>query len=62
MTGPAGQDNRRGLIFGFAAYGLWGLFPLYWPLLEPASATEILANRMAWSLVVMALPMLWAKE
>jgi chloramphenicol-sensitive protein RarD len=54
VTGPAGQDNRRGLIFGFAAYGLWGLFPLYWPLLKPASATEILANRMAWSLVVMA--------
>ena len=55
MTGPAGQDHRRGLIFGFAAYGLWGLFPLYWPLLKPASATEILAHRMVWSLVAMAL-------
>lgn len=28
---------------------LWGLFPLYWPLLEPASPWEILAHRMAWS-------------
>jgi len=37
--------------FGIAAYGAWGLFPLYWPLLEPAEAGEILAHRMAWSLL-----------
>jgi chloramphenicol-sensitive protein RarD len=36
---------------GVAAYALWGLFPLYWPLLEPAAAIEILAHRIAWSLV-----------
>jgi chloramphenicol-sensitive protein RarD len=36
---------------GVAAYGLWGLFPLYWPLLEPAAPVEILAHRIAWSLV-----------
>jgi chloramphenicol-sensitive protein RarD len=36
---------------GVAAYLLWGLFPLYWPLLEPAAAVEILAHRIAWSLV-----------
>ena len=34
-----------------AAYILWGLFPLYWPLLEPAAAVEILAHRIVWSLV-----------
>jgi chloramphenicol-sensitive protein RarD len=51
---PGGQEARKGLIFGLAAYGMWGLFPLYWPLLKPAGATEILAHRMAWSLVVMA--------
>ena len=44
---------RRGLLTGTAAYLIWGLFPLYWPLLEPAGATEILAHRMVWSLVVM---------
>ena len=32
---------------------MWGLFPLYWPLLEPAGAVEILAHRIVWSLVVM---------
>ncbi|GAA0333579.1 EamA family transporter RarD [Actinoallomurus spadix] len=36
---------------GIAAYTMWGLFPLYWPLLKPAGALEILAHRMIWSLV-----------
>ncbi|MFD2356406.1 hypothetical protein ACFSTC_54740 [Nonomuraea ferruginea] len=30
---------------------MWGLFPLYWPLLKPAGAVEILAHRMVWSLI-----------
>jgi len=41
-------------MMGAAAFGLWGLFPLYWPLLEPAAASEILAHRIVWSLVVSA--------
>ncbi|MBS2546829.1 EamA family transporter RarD [Catenulispora sp. NL8] len=44
-------ERRLGVGFGIAAYGAWGLFPLYWPLLEPAGAGEILAHRMAWSLL-----------
>ncbi|WP_155353793.1 EamA family transporter RarD [Acrocarpospora macrocephala] len=44
-------ETRRGLWYGFAAYAMWGLFPLYWPLLKPSSAVEILAHRMVWSLV-----------
>lgn len=46
------REARRGLIFGASAYLLWGLFPLYWPLLEPAGTIEILAQRIVWSLVV----------
>ena len=45
---------RRGVLFGILAYGIWGLFPLYWPVLEPSSATEILAHRVFWSFVTMA--------
>jgi chloramphenicol-sensitive protein RarD len=43
-----------GLAAGVGAYLLWGLFPLYWPLLEPAGPVEILAHRIAWSLVFLA--------
>jgi chloramphenicol-sensitive protein RarD len=43
------------LVFGFAAYAMWGVFPLYWPLLEPAGAVEILAHRVLWSVITMGL-------
>ena len=32
---------------------MWGAFPLYWPLLEPAGAIEILAHRILWSVLTM---------
>ncbi|MET0524143.1 MAG: EamA family transporter RarD [Nocardioides sp.] len=53
MPDPA--DYRRGLLLGTTAYVLWGAFPLYWPLLEPGGAVEILAHRILWSLVTMGL-------
>ena len=43
------------MLFGVAAYGLWGAFPLYWPLLEPGGAVEILAHRILWSMVTLGL-------
>jgi chloramphenicol-sensitive protein RarD len=45
---------RLGLLFGIGAYGIWGFFPLYFPLLEPASALEILCERFVFSLLFMA--------
>lgn len=47
----ANSDSRAGLTYGIAAYLCWGFFPLYWPLLEPASAYEVLAHRIVWTLV-----------
>lgn len=41
-------------MYGVAAYALWGLFPLFWPLLEPANPLEILACRIVFSCVVVA--------
>jgi chloramphenicol-sensitive protein RarD len=42
---------RLGLIYGFSSYTLWGLFPLYWPLLKPATPLEMVSHRAVWSLV-----------
>ncbi|MFG3050159.1 EamA family transporter RarD [Kitasatospora sp. NPDC048239] len=58
MAETTQQDAGRGLWFGVAAYGIWGLFPLFWPLLEPGAADDILANRMVWSLVAVVLLLL----
>lgn len=46
-------DSRRGLLLGASAYGLWGVFPLYWTVLEPAGALELLAHRIVWSVLTM---------
>ncbi|MDY6999151.1 MAG: EamA family transporter RarD [Actinomycetota bacterium] len=44
---------RSGLLFGVGAYGMWGLFPAFFPLLKPAGAVEVLAHRIIWSFLFM---------
>lgn len=41
------------MLLGAAAYVMWGLFPLYWPLIDEAGPVEILAHRIVWSLVLL---------
>lgn len=49
---PSGRtETERGVLFGIAAYGMWGVFPLYFHLLSPAGTIEILVNRVVWSMV-----------
>jgi chloramphenicol-sensitive protein RarD len=45
------QETRRGTAYGAGAYALWGTFPLYFHLLAPAGAWEILAHRILWTLL-----------
>ncbi len=49
------KSYKVGLLFGVSAYAIWGLFPLYWPLLEPSGSIEIVANRSVWTLLVCAI-------
>ncbi len=44
--------------YALAAFVIWGLFPLYWPLLDPTPASQILAHRMFWSLIFVAVVLL----
>jgi chloramphenicol-sensitive protein RarD len=57
-VGEPKGERRIGLLNGFAAYGMWGLFPLFFPLLKPAGAVEVVAHRMVWSFAVVALALL----
>lgn len=52
-TGPT--TSARGVALGLGAYLLWGVLPLYFPLLSPAGPVEIIAHRVVWSLVLCAL-------
>lgn len=49
------DERRLGTASGLGAYALWGLFPLYFPLLEPSSGLEIVAHRVLWSLLFVGL-------
>ena len=43
--------RRTGLLQAFSAYGVWGLLPLYFFLLAPSGAFEIVAERIVFSLL-----------
>ncbi len=49
-----GVLDRTGLGLGLGAYLVWGLFPILMHALEPASAVEITAQRILWSVAVCA--------
>jgi chloramphenicol-sensitive protein RarD len=44
---------KRGILYGIAAYALWGLFPFYWKLLREVPALQLLGHRIAWSFLVL---------
>ncbi|TFD71824.1 EamA family transporter RarD [Cryobacterium sp. Hb1] len=51
----AHSTYRAGLVFGGLSYALWGALPLYFLLLAPSGAFEIVAWRVLFSLVFCAL-------
>lgn len=58
------NEQKQGIISAIIAYTLWGIYPLYWRLLQSVGPTEILINRMIWSLMTLLLVILslrWCK-
>jgi chloramphenicol-sensitive protein RarD len=45
---------RAGLLAGLGAYLVWGLLPLYLKLLTGIAAPEVLAQRITWSVAIVA--------
>lgn len=56
------SDRRIGVIHGVSAYILWGLLPIYWKLIGSVPAIEILAHRIVWSLVFLAIILLARRD
>ena len=48
---------RRGYLLGIAAYLMWGFFPPFFKLLQPSGPVEILAHRVLWSMLFVAVPL-----
>ncbi|MDO5528631.1 MAG: EamA family transporter RarD [Paracoccus sp. (in: a-proteobacteria)] len=55
-------DSPRGLLYGIAAYGLWGFLPLYMKQIEHIPPVEIIAHRIIWSLPIAAGVLLWQRR
>jgi chloramphenicol-sensitive protein RarD len=51
-------DSRAGLGFGIAAYACWGVLPLYLRLLADVPSGQIVAHRIIWSLLLLAVAVL----
>ena len=49
---------NRGVLYGIAAYAIWGLLPIYWKLLADLPALEILSQRIVWLLAILGLLLL----
>lgn len=53
LTDP--HRARAGLFYGLAAYGLWGVMPIYFKWLKAVPSIDIVAHRIVWSLVTLAI-------
>ncbi|RBM04632.1 EamA family transporter RarD [Streptomyces sp. PT12] len=62
MAAGGATASRAGLAYGFACFGIWGLLPLYWELMESATPSEVLAHRMVWSLPTALLLLMAARN
>ena len=58
----AQREHRSALIAGFAAFGTWGLIPVYWKLLQTVPAAEILAHRFVWTTVFLIILLTWQRR
>lgn len=49
------HELRRGIAYTGGAFLIWGLTPMYWKLLKQVPPLELLAHRIVWALVLVAL-------
>jgi chloramphenicol-sensitive protein RarD len=65
MNAPSDRHQSRGFIYGLAAYGLWGVLPIYFKAIADVAAVDIVAHRVLWSIpflaVVITIAGGWAK-
>lgn len=55
VNAEANEEFRRGILFGLAAYGMWGFFPAYYKLTDTVSADLVVAHRILWSVLFVGL-------
>jgi chloramphenicol-sensitive protein RarD len=51
----AARAARQGVLYGLAAYGLWGVVPVYFKAIATVPPAEVLAQRIVWSVAFLVL-------
>ena len=49
------ENTRLGILAGIAAYSIWGLVPIFFKQIAEVPATEIIAHRVVWAMLLMTL-------
>ena len=67
MTAPganasAQKDERSALIAGVAAFGFWGIIPIYWKWMAAVPAPQILAHRVIWTTIFLVFVLSWRQR
>ena len=53
---------NKGIWYVIAAYGIWGLFPLYWRLLQTVPALQLIGHRIGWSFILLIVVILLTRQ
>jgi chloramphenicol-sensitive protein RarD len=53
---------KKGILLAAAAYGCWGLVPIYWKILQNVPAIQLLAHRIVWSFLTLLIIVLVRKQ
>ncbi len=53
---------NRGVIYAFIAYGLWGILPVFWKMIQTVPAYEVLCHRIVWTLVCVVIVLLFRNQ
>lgn len=56
------ENEKKGIVASVFAYILWGLFPLYWKVIQHVTSGEILASRVIWSFILTLIFVLLIKQ
>ena len=62
MSSSDSANQKQGLIYAVLAYTIWGLFPIYWRPVMDLNVWQIVAHRVVWSAVFLAILLAWRGE
>ncbi len=49
------QSTKTGIIYALAAFSFWGFAPIYFKAIGHINSFEIVANRVLWSVLLLAI-------